>query len=623
MFAQNQNNQWRFGYAGAINFNTTPPSNVTGCLIGTPEGSASIADRNTGALLFYTDGITVFDANNQVMPNGLGLLGGTAQLQSSTTAAVIIPKPFSPGIYYLVTIDEQSSGNGIRYSVIDMALNGGLGDVISGQKNTFLYPTTSEKLHVVPTADGCGYWLLTHDNPGNTFAAFKVTQNGFETTPVLSTLGGTQGNGAGHMKINRKFNKIALGNFFDATIELFDFDQVTGVVSNPVIWNFNFQNSLIYGVEFSPDGSKLYVSNLERIVQYDLNQPAPNFIAASAFEVSIGAGASYVPATLQLGPDDKIYIAAGSIDAINQPNNAGLACDFQRFVIPQQTGTATYGLPQWIYIKDQKDQENTLVYQNPCINEPVEFSLENIDGILSYSWNFGDPVSVANNTSALAEPSHIYTQNGNYTVQVVVQYACFSDTISQNLSIQNCSSGIIGIKISGDTCSTTAIAFQAEGNSDSPYFFWRFDDPASGSDTVTITGTSASPFPSHTFSAPGVYSVCVSFQEPGAAVSTVCRSVSIGLCEACNVYIPNAFSPNGDGANDSFGLVSNCAPLEFECSIYNRWGELVYETNNPLEKWDGKQKGKDCPIDVYVCKISYKVGSEPLTLIARDLTLLR
>ena len=114
LFAQRQNNQWRFGQNAAIDFNSAPPASPSGCVIQTPEGSASIADRQTGALLFYTNGITVWNANNQPMPNGSGLLGGTSDLLSSTTAAVIIPKPQSTNLYYIVTIDEQSSSNGVR-----------------------------------------------------------------------------------------------------------------------------------------------------------------------------------------------------------------------------------------------------------------------------------------------------------------------------------------------------------------------------------------------------------------------------------------------------------------------------------------------------------------------------
>ena len=133
--AQKQNNQWRFSGSGGIDFNTTPPSAVTGVAnMQTGEGVASVAERNTGALLFYTNGVTVWNAQNQVMPNGTGLLGGSATLLSSTTAAVIIPKPGSTTLYYLVTIDEQSSSNGVCYSIIDMTLNNGLGDVVATQR---------------------------------------------------------------------------------------------------------------------------------------------------------------------------------------------------------------------------------------------------------------------------------------------------------------------------------------------------------------------------------------------------------------------------------------------------------------------------------------------------------
>jgi gliding motility-associated-like protein len=95
---------------------------------------------------------------------------------------------------------------------------------------------------------------------------------------------------------------------------------------------------------------------------------------------------------------------------------------------------------------------------------------------------------------------------------------------------------ITGIKISGDTCTSQTLDLQALGTSSSPYFFWNFDDPASGTnDTITITGLSSPPFPTHTFSSPGIYNVCVTFQEPANPPSTICRRISIGLC--CNGII--------------------------------------------------------------------------------------
>ncbi len=696
-FAQKQNNQWRFGTGGAIDFNTVPPSFVAGAAIITGEGSASVADKTTGALLFYTNGVTVWNSLNQVMPNGTGLLGGTAALLSSTTAAVIVPKPGSNSLYYLITIDEQFNGNGIRYSVVDMTLNGGLGDIVAGQKNIFLFQTNSEKLEVVPASDGLSYWLLTHDNPGDTFYSFKIDNIGIQTTPVINQIGGTHGNGAGHMKINKQFNKIAVGNFFSSDIELFDFNNSTGIISNPIIWNFNFPNGLIYGVEFSPDGKVLYVSNIEKIIQYDISQATITAIENSAFQLT--SGGFYQPASLQLGVDDKIYINSGAIDAINCPNKLGAACGFQQNVIPNLLGGGGYGLPKWVYYPDDVPiiSTNSISYSDSCFGSSTQFSLQSIAGISSVNWLFDDVNSGANNTAIGTNVSHTFSQIGSYDVRAILTTNCGFDTLFlNNLQVVNCTptTSITGIKIVGDTCSaSTNFAIQAIGTSNSPYFFWDFGDPNSGTnDTITITGLSPSPFPTHTFSSAGIYNICVSFKEPGFPVDTVCRTVKIGLCnvnpppciasftvkDSCvinpsrfssissssinsvtwnfddaesgvsntstllnpihqftsegnftvtanfvlscgnyvasqniqifkcdtarivlnEVFIPEAFSPNNDGNNDK--LFVRGSIKDFTFSVFNRWGELVFKTQNQITGWDGSFRGKDLDAGVFV-----------------------
>ncbi len=96
---------------------------------------------------------------------------------------------------------------------------------------------------------------------------------------------------------------------------------------------------------------------------------------------------------------------------------------------------------------------------------------------------------------------------------------------------QDVEAQISGIKLAEDPCTNITLTMQAEGTSSSPYFFWNFDDPASGvNDTATFTGLSSPPFPTHTFTAPGIYNVCVSFQEPGEAISTVCRKIPVQFC---------------------------------------------------------------------------------------------
>jgi hypothetical protein len=276
-FSQFQNNNWRFGFGGGLIFDNVGSVVITTGQTNTQEGSSAISDRNTGVLLFYTDGINVWNANNEVMQNGTGLLGGTPELTSSTSAAAIVRDPNSETMYYIFTIDEQSSTNGLRYSIVDMTLDGGLGAIPTNLKNIPVYSTTSEKIQIIPNADQDGYWIITHDNQ-EALVAIELTTAGLATTPVISNVTSAQFNGAGHIKVNRTFDRLAIGSFFDSNISLIEFDNATGVFSNPISWPYNFGTTLRYGVEFSPNGQVLYVSNLEKIVQYDISSNIPDLI---------------------------------------------------------------------------------------------------------------------------------------------------------------------------------------------------------------------------------------------------------------------------------------------------------------------------------------------------------
>ena len=433
LYSQKQNNQWRFGFGGALDFNTLPPSFVNGCVIAATEGSASVADRITGALLFYTDGVTVWNANNQIMPNGTGLLGGVTL--SSTTAAVIVPKPGSSNLYYIITVDEFTSNNGVRYSVVDMTLNGGLGDIVAGQKNIFLFQTNEERLEVVPASDGQSYWLLTHNNSNSSFYSFRINNTGIQNTPVVSTVGSAFQINQGHIKINKQFNKVAMGIGDDSDIELFDFDNATGVLSNPITLNFNLL-SIAYGIEFSPDGKLLYFSDGYSILQLDLTQTTALAIQNSAYQVATVGG------VLQLGIDEKIYVASKfTIDAINCPNKLGAACGYQTNVIATgPTWGGSTALPKWVYYADDPPlpTSNSIVKNGNCQGLPISFSLQNTSNIVSVSWNFGDPASgTINNTSSSLTPQHTYNTAGSYTVNVVINYTCSTETISLPITINS------------------------------------------------------------------------------------------------------------------------------------------------------------------------------------------
>jgi gliding motility-associated-like protein len=91
----------------------------------------------------------------------------------------------------------------------------------------------------------------------------------------------------------------------------------------------------------------------------------------------------------------------------------------------------------------------------------------------------------------------------------------------------------------------------------------------------------------------------------------------------CEVHIPNAFSPNGDVWNPGFLTMSECNFAEFEIHIYDRWGQQVFHSLDPLEAWDGTQHGKDCETGVYVYFLTYKFPFSPIFRRSGDITLLR
>src|SRR5437868_1964390 len=101
-FAQKESYNWYFGANAGITFNTDPPTALTNGAINTTEGCSSISD-DKGNLLFYTDGMTVWNKNHQVMDNGSGLNGDNR----STQSAVVIKLPESNSLYYIFTASEQ------------------------------------------------------------------------------------------------------------------------------------------------------------------------------------------------------------------------------------------------------------------------------------------------------------------------------------------------------------------------------------------------------------------------------------------------------------------------------------------------------------------------------------
>ncbi|NOY49871.1 MAG: gliding motility-associated C-terminal domain-containing protein [Chlorobi bacterium] len=97
---------------------------------------------------------------------------------------------------------------------------------------------------------------------------------------------------------------------------------------------------------------------------------------------------------------------------------------------------------------------------------------------------------------------------------------------------------------------------------------------------------------------------------------SICDSVKVKITEQFIFAVPNAFSPDGDGKNDDFGVITVSKLGFFDMKIFNRWGQLIFSTNDQNEHWDGSLDGKTVPLGTYVWKVNYQFriegpGSDP------------
>ncbi|HEX8270227.1 MAG TPA: T9SS type B sorting domain-containing protein, partial [Flavobacterium sp.] len=345
----------------------------------------------------------VYNKNHQVMSNGAGLFGSW----SSTQSATIVPKPGSTTLYYIFTLDYEVNANGFRYSVVDITLDGGLG-AITTEKNILLYAPSDEKLSIVKHSNEEDFWVVTHGWNSNTFYSYLLSSSGVSNTAVSSNCGivvsGSTENVWGGMKISPDGTKLAVSHALLAC-ELMDFDNSTGVVSNAQIL---FDDPSSYGVEFSSDSQVLYMSIMGyapfRIIQYDLN--AAN-VASTAFVTS---SSTITPATLQLGPDHKIYFAEygrTKLGVINFPGILGAGCGIQWDAVDLAGRVCKFGLPPFV----TSIFDATFTVQHFCFGSSTQFSINAAQNVTSALWDFGDGF-----TSTLLNPAHVYTMPGTYIV---------------------------------------------------------------------------------------------------------------------------------------------------------------------------------------------------------------
>jgi hypothetical protein len=375
---------WYFGNYAGLNFSSGAPVAITNAAMVADDGGVASISDTSGNLLFYTNGQSVWNKNNVIMPNGTGI-GAQPYLNQNV---IIVPQPMNDSIYYIFTDSlygyTANYPGGFKYSTVNMNLNGGLGDVVKKEQYLLFNPS---KLAGVRCSNDTDIWIVTIRIYTDSFFVYRLTPKGLDTVPIISKCGRSDSVGEGCMKFSPSGGKLALAIQKYYGVEILDFNDTTGKVysSHPI--DFPPGHCDPEGVEFSPDESKLYwtYDNLpgKYIYQVNLNAGSDSAIINSATLID----SAYTPngaglGDLQLGPDGKIYVAKvvdGTIAAIDNPNLLGKACNYIDSAVYLGGGSiySFYGLPNYVsgYFYSgaspqglpvvNTHERNTLLYPNP------------------------------------------------------------------------------------------------------------------------------------------------------------------------------------------------------------------------------------------------------------------
>lgn len=221
-----------------------------------------------------------------------------------------------------------------------------------------------------------------------------------------------------------------------------------------------------------------------------------------------------------------------------------------------------------------------------CVPYTAAFDNTSSGGV-TFEWDFGDGSPVSTD----AYPSHIYTVPGTYPVRMTA-----FDPNTCNL--QDDTTMIVTVH-ANPVAGFTFTPLKAQENTPTTFnntstgatlYWWDFGD----GDTSTLIN------PVHQYNRTGSFDVCLMAENEFLCADTVCQAVDAIIIPLFDV--PSGFSPNGDGINDVF-LVRGFGISKFNLKVFNRWGQLVFESNDPKVGWDGRFKGQLQPMDAYAYSV--------------------
>lgn len=557
--AQGIYDHWYFGNGAGLHFTADGAVADTSGKLYAETVSISISD-NDGNLLFYSDGSRVYNAKHQVM-EGAHNMGG----DPGYYALAAVPENQATGVYRIFYCKNKT----LFHAQIEPGWNEGNGrvSIIDSIAAYHILP----KITAVRHCNREDYWIVAPALDFSGFYAFHFGPGGLSSVPVVSFVS--------ILSEVAPYGTLAaspLGNYIAMTLKsgnyalyLFDFDNRAGMVSEPRLFRFNY-NPFGIGTCFSPDGRFLYFTTggeQYRLWQMDLLAPEPEEMAQSLTEI---AGGNHY--ALAMAPDGRIYIAKANrnyLSTISNPCLPGKACGYTEKAVTLNGRLCKFVLPDCLssyFVKPAFQSKGW------CTGDSTHFRV-NFPGIYdSIRWEIQNPGFHA--ISGQPAWSLRLPDTGSYRVTLCLFQCGFVDTVVEFRTKY----APPEVYFAEDTLMMTSppLSLGPEGNN-YQFIIWN-----TGDITHSIF-----------IEEPGTYW----FQASNASCLTSDSIVVVNNLSG-GVFFPNAFRPGKDGRNDCFRPITARVP-NGRLLIYNRFGQLVFQTNALANGWNGMHNGRACHSGIY------------------------
>ena len=307
--------------------------------------------------------------------------------------------------------------------------------------------------------------------------------------------------------------------------------------------------------------------------------------------------------TPDLGNDQSATICAGdSFDLSTLYNTAGLTASWTlgAVAVSDPSAVSASGNYQLQVTNSLNCSDMAIVILT--VNTPPSLGPDQVFSICSWqsvdlSAVFpvtGTSVTYTLNGQSVADPTNV-TEAGSYMITSADASGCSDEAMATVIPIEClCEADFID----DAHCQQEAVQFTLVADSTVVAAHWDFHGMASNANGES---------PAVSFFEAGQMLVTL-HATLSCGMVTVERLVSVPDCsDACNMFIPTAFTPDGDGVNDGWIWQGECIPEDYSMIVFDRWGEQVFSSKDPLKAWDGMVNGKELPSGVYPYRVNYRL----------------